>query len=117
MAEMASSEDEGSWLWALAAGAGALAADADLDDLWSTPDVSVPEEPEPEPIAVDDGTVRSAGLWPELRHSAVAEAGPEPAPNSHGGSIRHRPWGQVPGRGDPALRGLRMPEKARRPRS
>jgi len=89
----------------------------DPDDLWSLYLAG------PSPLlemqrAGPNSTVRSAGMWVEShRPEPVAPPAQRPltARHKNGRSVRHRPWGAVPGRDDKLIRSLRMPEKVRRP--
>jgi hypothetical protein len=65
-----------------------------------------------------DSTVRAAGMWVESHRPEAALPPPPPpltARHRNGRSVRHRPWGAVPGREDALVRSLRMPDKIRRP--
>jgi hypothetical protein len=67
-----------------------------------------------------DATVRSAGMWVEPFHSEPALPPPQrplTARHRNSRSVRHRPWGPVPGRDDALVSGLRVPDRIRRPRS
>jgi hypothetical protein len=73
--------------------------------------------------AVESGGTGGGGLWqtpvagesPETTHvpgmwtGPESTGGPQGARNQHGGSVRARPWGPVPGLREPAgrLRGIR----------
>lgn len=89
------------------------------DDLWSF----YLAGPSPLPgydRGASDATVRSAGMWVESLRSGPALPPPQPpltARHRNSRSVRHRPWGPVPGREDALVRSLRMPERIRRPRS
>jgi hypothetical protein len=91
----------------------------DPDDLWSLYLVG------PSPLlerqrAGADTTVRAAGMWVESYRSEPAmppRQAPLTARHKNGRSVRHRPWGAVPGREDAFARSLRFPEKVPRPRS
>ena len=87
------------------------------DDLWSlylagpSPHLAPRREPA-------DTTIRSAGMWVETSHPAPAMPPPAPpltARHRNVRSVRHRPWGPVPGREDQYVRSLRLPEKVKRP--
>ncbi len=60
-----------------------------------------------------DRPAPSHGLWTETDAARAPVKAPVPASNSHAGSVRVRPWGQVPGGGKDAvyLRGLRGPRR------
>jgi hypothetical protein len=86
------------------------------DDLWSLylagPSPLFEHRREPA-----DTTVRSAGMWVETFKSAPAMPPPQaPLTARHRNvrSVRHRPWGPVPGH-DAYVRSLRVPEKVKRP--
>jgi len=67
-----------------------------------------------------DTTVRSAGMWVESSRREPALPPPQApltARHRNSRSVRHRPWGPVPGREDAFVRSLRLPDKVRRPRS
>lgn len=87
------------------------------DDLWSLylagPSPAYERRREPA-----DTTIRSAGMWVETNRSGPAMPPPQPpltARHRNVRSVRHRPWGPVPGREDAYVRSLRIPEKVRRP--
>ena len=87
------------------------------DDLWSLylagPSALLERRREP-----TDATVRSAGMWVETFRSESAMPPPQaPLTARHRNvrSVRHRPWGPVPGLEDAYVRSLRVPEKVRRP--
>jgi hypothetical protein len=66
-----------------------------------------------------DTTVRSAGMWVESSRREAALPPPQApltARHRNSRSVRHRPWGPVPGREDAFVRSLRLPDKIRRPR-
>jgi hypothetical protein len=67
-----------------------------------------------------DATVRSAGMWVESSRREPALPPPQApltARHRNSRSVRHRPWGPVPGHEDVFVRSLRLPDKVRRPRS
>jgi hypothetical protein len=87
------------------------------DDLWSLYLAGPPPrlERRREPA---DTTVRSAGMWVEKSRATPAMPPPQPpltARHRNVRSVRHRPWGPVPGREDQYVQSLRLPDKVRRP--
>jgi len=87
------------------------------DDLWSLY-LAGPSPAWERPRVPVDNTVRSAGMWVEAHRSEPAMPPPQaPLTARHRNvrSVRHRAWGPVPGRDDVYVRGLRIPEKVRRP--
>jgi hypothetical protein len=89
------------------------------DDLWSLylSGASPIAERHREPI---DSTVRSAGMWAESHRTGPALPPPQApltARHRNSRSVRHRPWGPVPGRRDALVQSLRVPDRVRRPRS
>jgi hypothetical protein len=92
---------------------------ASADDLWSLylAGPSPLFERRREPL---DSTVRSAGMWVESHHDGPALPPPQAplsARHRNSRSVRHRPWGPVPGRRDTLVQSLRVPDRVRRPRS
>jgi hypothetical protein len=89
----------------------------DSDDLWSLY-LAGPSPLLERQRAASDTTVRSAGMWVESHRPEPALPPPPPpltARHKNGRSVRHRPWGAVPGREDTLVRSLRMPDRIRRP--
>jgi hypothetical protein len=89
------------------------------DDLWSLylagPSPIVERHREPL-----DATVRSAGMWAESHRGGPALPPPQApltARHRNSRSVRHRPWGPVPGHRDALVQSLRVPDRVRRPRS
>jgi hypothetical protein len=89
------------------------------DDLWSLylagPSPQIERRREPA-----DTTVRSAGMWVDRSRSEPALPPPPPpltARHRNVRSVRHRPWGPVPGQSDAYVQSLRVPERVRRPSS
>ena len=87
------------------------------DDLWSLylagPSPHLERRRQPA-----DTSVRSAGMWVESNRREPAMPPPQaPLTARHRNvrSVRHRPWGPVPGHDDTYVRSLRVPEKVRRP--
>jgi hypothetical protein len=83
---------------------GSVGAEAGGTSLWGIPELA--------DVAVDRPAT-DHGLWSEVDVARERAKGPGPGRNSHGGSVRTRPWGQVPGGGKDAvyLRGLRGPRR------
>ncbi len=108
----------------------------EADELLAEPPAAEAASPEPQDLwslylagpspllererAGADSTVRSAGMWVESHRPEPAMPPPPPplsARHKNGRSVRHRPWGAVPGREDSLIRSLHAPDKVRRPRS